>query len=565
MYNFLTVTSRLRSSSQVSSRLHPFSTVSLRRQPSLPPTASNFNCLRFLRRQPPLPSLSTPVSGRSSLPSGWSAVRRHPKPCLYCNLPSLFPNKGYYTIKNQWHRLNSPPSHSRAIMRFQRKNEASEHDSSRLHPSRLKKKLLAKSGHDCRKRLRQGHSLDSEPTTGETAYTPVYAGNQTTVYNSLCGANASQYGRVLIPINQDDVHWQLGVLNVEQRSVVVYDSMVGSTTKQQLLGTYQARRLKEIAANIINKRQGLSHSTGAIREDQVLVIRAPASRRIQQVDGYNYGVHVIDNARRYMQAAPHPEPTAATVVNIADRSLGTSRGRIRRYINNVRQQYRTYLFQQNPQFIPQATTHIIQQRKNAKDLKMQDYWAYVDDEFQTFVKRIDVSAPDRVEKMISKQQTIKRVNIDTTDRDGAQKSHSIFRAAQRKKKFSKEFVSVQAERHLERIDKPEVISVSEVASQLRVMFVDEEKLAQHDDENIPATLEDLCCSLEQDEKLSLVVEDEEPMAEELHVDMKPKRTTVSQCDSIQRIRHVYAGNQTALYNRQPVVNRQQLGRSAAQL
>uniref|UniRef100_A0A1I8AW39 Protein kinase domain-containing protein n=1 Tax=Steinernema glaseri TaxID=37863 RepID=A0A1I8AW39_9BILA len=58
---------------------------------------------------------------------------------------------------------------------------------------------------------------------------------------------------------------------------------------------------------------------------------------------------------------PHPEPTAATIVDIADRSLRTSRNRIHSYTNTVREHYRSWLFQQHPHFIRQAVTHIIHQ------------------------------------------------------------------------------------------------------------------------------------------------------------------------------------------------------------
>ncbi|KAK0420256.1 hypothetical protein QR680_014588 [Steinernema hermaphroditum] len=196
----------------------------------------------------------------------------------------------------------------------------------------------------------------ADPQFWEFAFTEFYRSRQEyehTVREHVVGGmslhkegNTCAFARVVMPIHLPN-HWVLGIMHVAKKKIVVYDSMerrapITYPTDTQIV---MITKLQQWAAHIV---QGLLNS--AIRADEFTVQFAPSTVQLNQRDGYSCGIHVIDNALRYLRAQPLPEQDQLQAIDLREPDVTDPNA----YTNRLRNEYRARLMRTYPNVVTKA-------------------------------------------------------------------------------------------------------------------------------------------------------------------------------------------------------------------
>ncbi|KAK0427066.1 hypothetical protein QR680_010046 [Steinernema hermaphroditum] len=156
------------------------------------------------------------------------------------------------------------------------------------------------------------------------------------------------FGRVILPIHLTD-HWALGILNVSTNQVIVYNSLEARDTITHPNDSQfeQITKLQQWAAHIV---QDVLHR--AAPQEPCSVQFAPRTLQLYQKDGYNCGIHVIDNALHYLRAVPRPEQGVGQMRVVDIREPGVID--IKTYANRLRNEYRARLMRMYPHVVTSA-------------------------------------------------------------------------------------------------------------------------------------------------------------------------------------------------------------------
>ncbi|KAK0422281.1 hypothetical protein QR680_007483 [Steinernema hermaphroditum] len=156
------------------------------------------------------------------------------------------------------------------------------------------------------------------------------------------------FGRVILPIHLTD-HWALGILNVSTNQVIVYNSLEARDTITHPNDSQfeQIAKLQQWAAHIV---QDVLHR--AAPQEPCSVQFAPRTLQLYQKDGYNCGIHVIDNALHYLRAVPRPEQGVGQMRVVDIREPGVID--IKTYANRLRNEYRARLMRMYPHVVTSA-------------------------------------------------------------------------------------------------------------------------------------------------------------------------------------------------------------------
>ncbi|KAK0414187.1 hypothetical protein QR680_007191 [Steinernema hermaphroditum] len=163
------------------------------------------------------------------------------------------------------------------------------------------------------------------------------------------------FARVIMPVHINESHWAVGILNVQRKEIIVYDSLQSGGEAEIKKG------LQEFAAHILNETLNAN-----VRPSAFAVQFAAPNMRMQQRDCYNCGVHSIDNALRYLKAVPQPEREHVRVVDVRDPDVVD----VRSYANNLREVYRTQLMRKYPTTITQAIQNFEQDIIEARRIQL---------------------------------------------------------------------------------------------------------------------------------------------------------------------------------------------------